>query len=136
MVWSKRAKVATAYPIHDHFSTQSTNENTMKRLLLILLLLPLAAHGQNVRITNPTTSPGQITDIAYFAAAVTPADGSNLANPATRGLWVGGAGNVKVDCIGGGTVTFNTVAAGTWLKVAAVKVYATGTTATNIVALY
>ena len=68
-------------------------------------------------------------------AAVTTSDTANLPNPA-RMLWVGGAGNVKVDTVGGSTITFLSVAAGTRLPIQAKKVYATGTTATNIVALY
>lgn len=58
--------------------------------------------------------------------------------PATRGLWVGGAGNVKVDLMGGGTVTFTGVLAGTLLQIRASKIYSTtnGTTASNLVALW
>lgn len=69
------------------------------------------------------------------AAAVTPSDTVNLPR-SCRMLWVGGAGNVKVDTVGGDTVTFSTVAAGTRLPIQAKKVYSTGTTATLMVALY
>jgi hypothetical protein len=52
-----------------------------------------------------------------------------------RRLYVGGAGNVKVDTIGGQTLTFQAAPVG-FLDVRAKKVYKTGTTATNIVALW
>lgn len=71
---------------------------------------------------------------AKMAAAVTTSDSATFAP--TYGLYVGGAGNVKVDMYDGGTVTFNSVTAGTILPIKATRVYATGTTATNIVALY
>ena len=112
----------------------------MKRILLIIPLIVLGAqqlcHAQNVKITNAATSPGQVSDVAYFVADVTPNDSTDLTNPATRGLWVGGAGTVKIDAVGGGTVTFTAVAAGTWLKVAAKRVYSTGTSATLIKEFY
>jgi hypothetical protein len=50
------------------------------------------------------------------------------------GLYVGGTGDVKVDLVGGGTVTFKAVPVGTILPVQVTKVYATGTTATFLVA--
>jgi hypothetical protein len=72
---------------------------------------------------------------ASNAFAVTPADGSNLTH-AARALFVGGAGNIKVDTLGGDTVTFTGVVAGSILPVRILKVYSTDTTATNIVAVY
>ena len=72
---------------------------------------------------------------AHGAAAVTPSDSTAL-RP-TRGLYVGGAGDVKVDMSMDGTaVTFSGILAGTILPIQVVKVYATDTTATSIVALY
>jgi hypothetical protein len=53
-----------------------------------------------------------------------------------RRLYVGGTGDVKVDLVGGETaVTFKTVPVG-FLDVHVTKVYRTGTTATNLVALW
>jgi len=73
---------------------------------------------------------------AHNAAAVTPNDGSDLANSSTA-LFVGGAGAVKVDMVGGTTgVTLTGVVAGSVLPIRVSRVYSTGTTATNIVALY
>jgi len=69
------------------------------------------------------------------AAVVTPSDTANLPKSA-RVLWVGGAGNVKVDTVSGDTVTINSVAAGTLLPIQVRRVYSTGTSATLMVALY
>lgn len=70
---------------------------------------------------------------AHAAAAVTPSDSTDI-RP-TRAVYVGGAGDVKVDMASEGTVTFVGVNAGTVLPIQATRVYATGTTATNLVAL-
>ena len=72
---------------------------------------------------------------ASMAAAVTPSDSAALP-VASKRLWVGGAGNVTVVTVGGSTVTYTGVPAGTYLQVRANQVKATGTTATNIVAEY
>lgn len=67
-------------------------------------------------------------------AAIVPNDSSDLAE-VTRAIYVGGAGDIKVTANGGGTATFVGVAAGTILPVRVVRVFATGTTATNLVGL-
>lgn len=69
------------------------------------------------------------------AAAVTPNDTANLPTYSKR-LWIGGAGNVKLTTVGGSTVTYTSVPAGTYLQVRAQQVFASGTTATNIIAEY
>lgn len=69
------------------------------------------------------------------AAAVTPNDSTDLANFA-RALWVGGEGNVALDTVGGDTVTFTAVPAGTILPVRVARVRSTSTTATNIIAVW
>lgn len=51
-------------------------------------------------------------------------------------LQVGGAGNVAVETVGGDVVTFYGIAAGQFLPVQVLKVKSTGTTATNIIALW
>jgi hypothetical protein len=73
--------------------------------------------------------------LASEAIAVTPADGTDLATTQAA-LFIGGGGDVKVDMTGSGTVTFSGVADGTFLPILVDRVYATGTTATNILALY
>ena len=69
------------------------------------------------------------------AFAVIGNDGTDLIN-ATRGIYVGGAGDVKVTTVGGSTVTFAAVPAGGVLPVRAVRIFATGTTATNLIGMY
>lgn len=71
---------------------------------------------------------------AGYAEAVSPSDSVDLAQ-ASRALYVGGAGNVTVLTVGGQTVTFTSVLAGSILPVRVVRVNFTGTTASNIVAL-
>ena len=51
-------------------------------------------------------------------------------------LYVGGAGNLRVTTTGGDTVVFNNIQAGTFFPVHVDKVWLTGTTATNIIALW
>lgn len=72
---------------------------------------------------------------AANAAAVTPNDSADLTN-VSRSLYVGGAGNVKVDMADVGTVTFTGVVAGSILPIRVKRVYSTGTTATTILVLY
>ncbi len=72
--------------------------------------------------------------VAVGGAAVTPSDSTDLSFVA-RGLWVGGAGDVKVTTANGDTITLSGVQAGTLIPVAVSRVFATLTTATLIVAL-
>ena len=79
----------------------------------------------------PTSTPVTQAQEAY---AVTPNDSANLAQfPAA--LYVGGTGDVTVDMANGGTVTFTNVPDGTFLPILVKRVYATGTAATDIIAL-
>lgn len=72
---------------------------------------------------------------AIDAAAVTPHDTNDLTFT-TKAIFVGGAGNLKVKTLVGNDVTFTGVTAGTVLQIHAQRVYSTGTTATNIVAMF
>lgn len=77
---------------------------------------------------------------ANEGAAVTASDTTILA-PITRGLYVGTTGDVAVQFSGAGggggsTVTLVSVPAGAVLPISVRKVLSTGTTASNIVALY
>ena len=74
-----------------------------------------------------------VSDPAKYGQAVTPSDSTTLTP--TRALYVGGTGDVAVVMADGVTLTFTAVPAGI-LPVQVVKVLATGTTATNIVALW
>lgn len=66
--------------------------------------------------------------------AVTPSDTVNLTESA-RLLYVGGAGNLSLLTAGGSSISLSGVLAGTFVPVQVARVNATGTTATNIVAL-
>lgn len=79
------------------------------------------------------------TNSAIYSAvqgvAVTKSDSTVL--PVTRGIWVGGAGDVAVIFTGQTTaVTLSAVPAGYLLPVEVTKVMSTNTTATLMVALY
>ena len=72
---------------------------------------------------------------AASAAAVTPSDGTTITQ--TLGLYVANGGNVTVDMVNVGTnIEFVGVPNGAILPIQVNKVYATGTTATGIVALW
>lgn len=76
---------------------------------------------------------------ASSAVAVTPHNTNEVASNDgyPRALYVGGAGNVTVDMADGQTdVAFVGVQAGQILDIQVSRVKATGTTATNIVALF
>jgi len=78
------------------------------------------------------------------AAAVTLSNTSNIPSVSTQDgsgnngcvLYVGGVGNLKVLTVGGNEVTFTDVPTGTFVPVQVLRVFATGTTATNIVAIW
>lgn len=72
---------------------------------------------------------------ATHAVAVTPHDTNLLANEALKGLYVGVSGDVKVTTVDGEDIVFKAAPVGV-LNVQAKRVFSTGTTATNIVALY
>ena len=68
------------------------------------------------------------------AAAVTPSDTVDL--PQFSVIYVGGAGNVKVTTAQGTAVTFTGVNGGTVIPVRVRRVWATGTTATTMTAVF
>lgn len=74
------------------------------------------------------------TASARRAASVTLSDSTVIEN--TRALYIGTAGNLKVTLVEGGDVTFVGLGSGTVLPVQAVKVWSTGSTASNVLALY
>jgi hypothetical protein len=83
------------------------------------------------------TKSAENTAPAITFAAVTAAD-ADLPKYPTRGLYIGTIGNVNVTDGGAtpSTVTFIAVPAGTILPIQVTRVNSTGTTATNIIALY
>lgn len=72
---------------------------------------------------------------ATHAAAVTPDDDDALAAK-PRALYVGVAGDVEVIMLGGETVVFTAVPAGTMLPIRVTHVKAANTDASNIVAVW
>jgi len=68
--------------------------------------------------------------------AITPNDSADLGTP-TQAIWVGGTGDLTVllenDTV---AVQFVNIPDGTLLQIRAVRVYDTGTDATNLVGLY
>lgn len=66
--------------------------------------------------------------------SITPNDTTDLAET-VRALYVGGGGNLSVTMLSGEVVTLVNVFAGSILPLRAVRVRATGTTATDIVGL-
>ena len=71
---------------------------------------------------------------ASHGFSVSPSD-SALLTETTRGIYVGTGGTIVAVMASGATVTFASVVAGSVLPVRLTKVMATGTTASNIVAL-
>ncbi len=76
------------------------------------------------------------SDPANGAATITPNNSTDLPIY-TRGIYVGVGGHITVDLTDTGTnIQFLSVPQGTILPVQAKRVYSTGTTATNLVALF
>ena len=69
------------------------------------------------------------------AAAITPSDSVDLPISA-RAVYVGSSGNASVVTVGGDTVMFANLANGSILPVRVIRVNATGTTASDLVAIY
>lgn len=72
---------------------------------------------------------------ASYASAVTPSD-ATVFESSTRGVYIGGTGDIAVVMEGSGSVTFVSVLSGSILPIRCTQILATGTTATAIVALF
>lgn len=68
-------------------------------------------------------------------ASVTPNDSDEL-EYVTRAIWIGGAGNLSVVTANGDTIVLKGVVAGSLIPIRVVKVLASETTASDIVALW
>lgn len=81
---------------------------------------------------------------ATKAVDVTPSDTLNIPNPtspdgvpnAGNVLYVGTGGDLKVTTVAGDDVTFVNIQGGAFLPIQVVKVWSTGTTADDILALW
>ncbi len=81
-------------------------------------------------LTESITAPGN------NLVAITPSDSTDLPQ-VSRGIYVGGAGNLVVTpAAGGSNVTFVGVPAGTVLPIRVSRVLSTSTTATSLINLY
>ncbi len=81
-------------------------------------------------MTEGLTAPGD------NLLAITPSDSTDLTQ-VSRGIYVGGAGNLVVTpAAGGSNVTFMSVPAGTVLPIRVSRVLSTSTTATSLINIY
>jgi len=88
---------------------------------------PVYSISQNQRLES--------TASAYQTLEVTPSDTVNLADAPARELYIGVPGNVRITDIKGNVTNFLNHPVG-YLPVHVMRVHATGTTASSIVALY
>lgn len=83
---------------------------------------------------------GSPIDPSYKFAAVTPSDTALLTyggDPSiTKGIYVGGAGNIACKNDLGATVVFTGLVVGALYPISTEQILSTSTTATNIVALF
>ena len=84
-------------------------------------------------MTTPTQQ-GANPNTAIDAAAINPSDATELPVPC-RAIYVGASGDLKIKTLGGNEVCFPGVPAGIF-TIGARQVFLTGTTATNLIALY
>ncbi len=75
------------------------------------------------------------TDTSETIEAITTSDSTDF-SASPRAIYVGGAGNISVYTSANTTVVFNNCQAGTVLPIKVKRVNTTGTTATNLIALY
>ena len=78
---------------------------------------------------------GRATEVARKFLAVTPSDTNNLAKGAADGFYVGTGGTLVLEGEDGDTASF-VVQSGAVIPAGALRVHATGTSASDIVALY
>jgi len=73
--------------------------------------------------------------IPIHADAAVQSDTANL-KTAVSAIYIGGDGNLKITTEGGEAVTFVGLSAGDIVPVSAVRIWSTGTTATNLVMMW
>ena len=84
--------------------------------------------------TTPATTKSTGSKVKN-AFEIIPDDATDLSHE-TIAVYVGFDGDLKVDLVGGDTVTMYNLAAGAWHPIQAKRVYATGTAATYILGAY
>jgi hypothetical protein len=95
--------------------------------------LPTDLQTHSLQDTTPLPVK-TISAVAEDAFSVTTNDTTTFA--ATKGLFIGVAGDVKVKMKNGTAITFTGLSAGIIHPISVTMVYATGTTALNIVGVY
>lgn len=85
--------------------------------------------------TELTLNANIFTSTSQVYAVYAMSSQTSMGNPGCN-LYIGGTGNVSVVTIGGDQITFNGVPAGTTLPIQVLRLRATGTTATNVNALW
>ena len=73
---------------------------------------------------------------ATDAIAVIPSDSADLSKGITKGLYLGGTGNVKVTLASGVVIELKGLASGVIHPISVKRVHSTGTTAVEIVGFY
>ena len=76
------------------------------------------------------------TNTSGACRAITPNDSTDLPLGICRAIYVGVGGDISIDDLSGETVVFKNAISGSVIPVQTARVNATGTTATNLVALY
>jgi len=99
--------------------------------LLILIIALLSAQERDPYESHTTEAIAPVS----HGYSITPNDSNNLATYC-RSVYVGVDGDLTVDLVGGDTVTFKNVVGGTFFEIRVKRVYATGTTATDLVCVY
>ena len=89
----------------------------------------MAAVDDFYRYDQDLTSPGS------NAVDVVTSDVTDLVK-ATRGLYIGTGGHVKVTMVGGQTITYKNAVTGLIYPYRVTRVWQTGTTATDIIAVW
>lgn len=81
-------------------------------------------------VLNKNTGP------AFDFKSVTPNDSTDLPDGPCRGIWVGVAGDVKINTPSGTTIVVPALIAGMVHPIAATRIWSGSTTATTILAVY
>lgn len=86
--------------------------------------------------TRPNNVDWNVYSSADDALSVTPSDTVDLSKGISSGVYVGGSGDLNVTLRNGTTIKFVGLSAGIIHPIAAKRIHATGTTATNLIAVY
>ena len=81
-------------------------------------------------------TPRPISGVTQPAGAGESLSVSTSVSALTRAVWVGGAGNMRVDLENGSTLTFDGIKAGSLLPIRVTRLRSLSTTATNIIGIW